>query len=162
MLRPGDHFNSLLGVHSLDVHRDTPVELLHTYLLGQDKYVWHATHSAWASQKDEKNLKTFHIRLASSSIDGLTLASHNADYICQYKNALTGKHFKVLQQLGVFHLHGGLCSEPLFDLWKATGELGAMLWFHTISDIKQYLVSYCHFLNYSRVDILILNFLGRS
>ncbi|OBZ68616.1 hypothetical protein A0H81_11585 [Grifola frondosa] len=37
-LRPGDHYNALLTYPTLDVHRDTPVELLHTYLLGQDKY----------------------------------------------------------------------------------------------------------------------------
>ncbi|KAI0069604.1 hypothetical protein K474DRAFT_1750865, partial [Panus rudis PR-1116 ss-1] len=36
-LRPGDHYNPLLGQRSLNVHRDTPGEILHTYLLGQDK-----------------------------------------------------------------------------------------------------------------------------
>ncbi|KAL7280426.1 hypothetical protein ACG7TL_005354 [Trametes sanguinea] len=36
-LRPGVHFSALLQVEGLDVHRDTPVELLHTYLLGVQK-----------------------------------------------------------------------------------------------------------------------------
>lgn len=135
------------------------MEILHTYLLGQDKYVWYATHSQWESQKNSGNLNTFAIRLASSSLDGLTLTSHFADYICQYKNALIGKHFKVLQQLAVFHLYDNLCSDPLFDLWKATGELGAMLWHHTIHDLKQYLVSHlpslAHFLNTQIPSLLI-------
>lgn len=118
------------------------MEILHTYLLGQDKYVWYATHSLWESQKSNGNLNTFAIRLASSSLDGLTLTSHFAEYICQYKNALIGKHFKVLQQLAVFQLYDNLCPDPIFDLWKATGELGAMLWYHTIRNIKQYMVSH--------------------
>lgn len=57
----------------------------------------------------------------------------------QYQNSLVGKHFKVLQQLGVFHLHG-LCDEKTFELWKASGEFGAMLWFHEIKDMGTYLV----------------------
>jgi len=63
----------------------------------------------------------------------------------QYKNSLIGKHFKALQQLAVFHLHGGLCSKELFDLWKANGELGALIWYPEIKDIDKYLVSYCYF-----------------
>jgi hypothetical protein len=105
-------------------------------LLGQDKYVWHDTSSAW----DKKQDHLFAAQLQSSSIDGLSLPPIRAHYLIQYKNGLIGKHFKALQQLGVFHLHDGLCSNLLLDLWKATGELGAMLWIHTIRDMELYLV----------------------
>ncbi|RDX39428.1 hypothetical protein OH76DRAFT_1367532, partial [Lentinus brumalis] len=40
--------NPLLDVPHLDPHRDTPVELLHTWLLGVVKYVWHDLHSSWS------------------------------------------------------------------------------------------------------------------
>jgi hypothetical protein len=59
----------------------------------------------------------------------------------QYKNSLIGKHFKALQQLAVFHLHDGLCSKGLFDLWKANGALGALIWYPEIKNIDKYLVS---------------------
>jgi hypothetical protein len=46
----------------------------------------------------------------------------------------------MLQQIGVFQLHD-LCTPLILDLWKATGELGAYLWFPEIKDMRVYLVS---------------------
>ncbi|KAJ7834421.1 hypothetical protein B0H13DRAFT_2240221 [Mycena leptocephala] len=133
-LRPGIHFNILLQTRGIDPHRDTPAEILHTYLLGNDKYVWHDTTKQWDDKKEE----IFAARLAASSITGLSIPPPRARYVVQYKNSLIGKHFKMLQQLGVFNLHD-LCTPLLFDLWKATGELGAHLWFPEIKNMEQYL-----------------------
>ncbi|TFY58537.1 hypothetical protein EVG20_g8108 [Dentipellis fragilis] len=145
-IRAGDHYSPLLDMPGLDVHRDTPVEILHTYLLGQDKYMWHLTNNKW----DSKQEQLFTARLQSSSVDGLSTPAIRASYMIRYKNSLIGKHFKILQQLGVFHLHDKLCDPLVFDLWKATGELGALLWYHTISDLESYLKD---------LDILIHNVL---
>lgn len=134
-LRPGDHFNSLLTMPGLDVHQDTSLEILHTILLGGKKYNWHDTSTHWTKKEEE----LFAQRLESSCIDGLLMPAIRAEYMVKYKNSLIGKHFKVLQQLGVFQLHG-LCSSILFDLWKAMGELGAMIWMSEITDMDQYLV----------------------
>ncbi|KAI0823764.1 hypothetical protein BC628DRAFT_1324557 [Trametes gibbosa] len=132
---PGDHYNPLLDVPGLDVHQDTPCEILHTYLLGVDKYIWHKTNTEW----DKKNEQLFAVRLRASTIDGLTITSMLDDFILRYPNSLLGKHFKILQQLAVFQLYDGVCPPLVFDLWKATGELGAILWFHTIANLDQYL-----------------------
>ena len=88
---------------------------------------------------DKKTAETFAVCLQSSSTDGLTIPPLRAKYIIQYKNSLRGKHFKSLQQLGMFHLHG-LCDDQILNLWKATGELGAILWYHEIKDMDAYLV----------------------
>ncbi|KAI0728282.1 hypothetical protein C8Q72DRAFT_875862 [Fomitopsis betulina] len=123
-------------------------EILHTFLLGQEKYVWHTTSSCWDKKKDE----LFAARLQGSSIDGLSLPPIRADYMLQYKNSLVGKHFKALQQVGVFHLYGGLCESNIIrDLWKATGELGALLWFNKICDMNTYLED---------LEVLIVNILN--
>ena len=56
-----------------------------------------------------------------------------------YKNSLIGRHFKILQQLAIFQLEG-LCTDAEFDMWKALGELGALMWYHEIKDMDSYLV----------------------
>lgn len=122
----------------LDPHRDSPCEILHSILLGDDKYIWHETNKVWDKPKGE----TFAVRLQSSSVDGLNLSSLRGRYIVQYKNALIGKHFKILQQLGAFHLHDDLGSKNLVSLWKAAGELGALLWYPKIRNVELYLVRY--------------------
>ncbi|KAJ7893959.1 hypothetical protein B0H14DRAFT_2334630, partial [Mycena olivaceomarginata] len=44
-----------------------------------------------------------------------------------------------LQQLAVFQLDDKLCSTPVFELWKANGVLGALLWYPEIRNMDQYL-----------------------
>ena len=34
-----------------------------------------------------------------------------------------------------------MCNDIVFDLWKATGKLGALLWYPVINNMEQYLVS---------------------
>lgn len=107
-------------------------------LLGLDKYVWHKTSSAWG----EKKGKLFSIRLdLASSLDGLSGSREDAEYLLKYKNNLVGRQFKFIQQLGILHLRRDLCSDLVFDLWKATGELGALLRYPVIDNMEQYLVS---------------------
>lgn len=120
----------------LDPTQDTPVEILHTILLGIIKYVWYYLHSNWKeSQRD-----LFVVRLQSTNLDGLTVPPLRAAYMMQYRNGLIGKHFKSLMQTMVFHVHG-LVTPEQFILVKAVGALGAMLWVPEIDQMDDYLVS---------------------
>ncbi|TFK22439.1 hypothetical protein FA15DRAFT_657497 [Coprinopsis marcescibilis] len=128
------HYSLLLDMEGIDPHADMPVEILHTWLLGNEKYLWYDTSKGWSKIEEE----LFAVRLQSSDLMGLTTPPPRASYLVQYKNSLIGKHFKILQQLGIFHIHG-LCPDSLFNLWKAAGELGAMLWISEIEDMDEYL-----------------------
>jgi hypothetical protein len=128
----------------LDVHKDTPNEGLHTWLLGAEKYKWHLTNTKWDHKKDA----VFAVRLNSAFRRGLSgVVSLNARYIAQYKNSLIGRHLEATEQLGVFQLRDDLSTETMFQLWCVTGELGAYLWFPEIDLNGTYLVSLYAFLH---------------
>ncbi|KAL1699940.1 hypothetical protein EV121DRAFT_283734 [Schizophyllum commune] len=137
--QPGDKMNPLLSISGLDPSQDTPVEILHTILLGVVKYAWYILHTSWS--EDERNL--FAARLQCTDIDGLSIAPIRAFHLTQYRNNLIGKDFKMLMQTTPFHVHG--ISEATekhpdrFTLVKAVGELGAALWVHEIKDMEMYL-----------------------
>ncbi|KAJ3992048.1 hypothetical protein F5050DRAFT_1801905 [Lentinula boryana] len=127
-------YNPLLDAKYLDPLQDTPVENLHTYLLGHEKYAWYHMHTSW----DESTQALFTIRLQSTDTNGLTIPPIRSAYMMQYRNGLIGKHFKTLMQTVVFHIQD-IVSEKQFTLTKALGELGAALWIAEIDDLEQYL-----------------------
>ncbi|KAK0211405.1 hypothetical protein IW262DRAFT_1450617 [Armillaria fumosa] len=79
------------------------------------------------------------VRLQATDIDGLTVPPIHARYIMQYWNNLIGKHFKTLMQTMVFHVHE-IVMLAQFNLVKAAGALGALLWVHEIENMDEYLV----------------------
>ncbi|KAE9392415.1 hypothetical protein BT96DRAFT_959328 [Gymnopus androsaceus JB14] len=126
-------YNLLLDAKYLDPSQDTPVENLHTYLLGHKKYAWYDMHSSW----DNSTQALFAIRLQSTDTNGLTIPPIRSAYMMQYRNGLISKHFKMLMQTAVFHIHN-IVSGNQFTLAKALGELGAALWIAEMDDLEQY------------------------
>ncbi|TBU53792.1 hypothetical protein BD310DRAFT_951832 [Dichomitus squalens] len=127
--------NPLLRMEGLDVHRDTPVEPLHTHLLGIVKYFWAQT--VWVLEKQGK-FSEFQARLNSVARSGLKIPSIMADYMCRYRGALIGKHFKTISQVVSFALFG-LVDITLQRAWLAVGHLTVLLWETEIDDINIYL-----------------------
>lgn len=94
-------------------------------------------HTSWTdAQRD-----LFTICMQSMDIDGLTVPPIRSAYMMQYRNALIGKHFKTLMQIMPFHVHD-LVTPEQFELVKAVGELGALLWVSEIEDMDKYLVCF--------------------
>ncbi|KAJ7831622.1 hypothetical protein B0H14DRAFT_3713311 [Mycena olivaceomarginata] len=133
--QPGDKRNPLLDLPGLDPSQDTPVELLHTVLLGVMKYIWHFLNTSQWSDTDRHLLA---VRLQSTDITGLTIPPLRAGYMIQYRNNLVGKHFKSLMQILVFHAHK-ICTPDQFRLIQTAGDLGARLWVPEIDNMDQYL-----------------------
>ena len=79
--------------------------------------------------------------LSASNIDGLgATRGVQAQNLVNYRKGLVSKHFKWISQLTAFSLHWGACNPITFDLWKATGELSALVWHQKILDMNQYMV----------------------
>ncbi|KAJ7644882.1 hypothetical protein FB45DRAFT_735642 [Roridomyces roridus] len=127
-------YNPLLDLALFDPSQDTLVEILHTILLGDEKYVWYDLHHNWTdAQRD-----LFTLRLQSTDLDGLRLPPIRAAYMMQYRNGLIGKHFKTLMQTTIFHIQD-IATPAQFQLVRALGELGPMVWLPVIEDLDQYL-----------------------
>jgi hypothetical protein len=62
--------NPLLDITGLNPSQDTPVELLHTILLGVIKYIWHHLNTNQWSNEDRHLLA---IQLQSTDLTGLTV-----------------------------------------------------------------------------------------
>ncbi|KAF8346814.1 hypothetical protein F5887DRAFT_834375, partial [Amanita rubescens] len=127
--------NPLLNMPGVNVHLDTPTEILHTFLLGVVKYWWGQTVHIIASSKQMNLLQT---RLASLDTHGLNAPSFDPAYICHYKGGLIGKHFKSLAQLIAFATYD-IVSEPVLNGWVTIGLLAVFLWHTRINDIDKYL-----------------------
>jgi hypothetical protein len=121
----------------IDIHMDTPTEIIHTVLLGVVKYFWGQT--IWLMEKLHM-MDVFQMWLASVDANGLNVPSLNADCICRYRGSLIGKHFKSLAQIMPFLIHD-LVPRSVLDGWCTIGSLVFLLWHTEIDDKEKYLVS---------------------
>ncbi|KAG9081358.1 hypothetical protein FS749_007718 [Ceratobasidium sp. UAMH 11750] len=128
--------NAFLDMDSLgfNVHEDTPMEILHTVLLGVVKYFWGQTVFILTKSHQMRLLET---RLASINVSGLNIDSVLEKYMCQYTGSLVGKHFKILSQVMSFACHD-LVQPDLLEVWLLLGRLTSLLWYTEIEDVDLY------------------------
>ncbi|KAJ7118420.1 hypothetical protein C8R43DRAFT_1099217 [Mycena crocata] len=126
--------NPLFDMDGIDMHKDTPTEILHTILLGVVKYYWGQT--IWLLEKGQ-DFSLFQTRLNSIVSDGLNVTKIQGDYMCQYRGGLIGKHFKTLSQIMAFAVQG-LVPPDVLEAWLILGRLTVLLWHTKIDDVGTY------------------------
>ncbi|KAG9087699.1 hypothetical protein FRC06_002418 [Ceratobasidium sp. 370] len=119
----------------LDIHIDTPTEILHTLLLGITKYLW--VEAVRAMDKN-KQFELFCTRLRSVPVAGLNSDRPIPDYICTNRGSLNGKHFKILAQTIAFCLYG-LVPEALRTAWSPPSRPLVLTWYSSIDDLPTYI-----------------------
>ncbi|KAF8607876.1 hypothetical protein BDV93DRAFT_487814 [Ceratobasidium sp. AG-I] len=127
--------NALLEMDGVDIHQDTPTEILHTVLLGVVKYFW--AQSLFIIKK-EHHMDTFQTRLRSINSAGLGIPPILADYMCDYSGSLIGKHFKTLAQIMPFAIQD-LVPSSVQAAWLLIGRLVVLLWVTEIHALEIYL-----------------------
>ena len=118
--------------------RRSPVEILHTVLLGFVKYFWRDAVQNQIGNKTEKR-RLLQIRLSSVDTNGLGISKLSGLTLVQYAGSLTGRDFRAIAQVAPFVLHG-LVSSPCYDSWVSLSNLVPIIWQPQIPDIDEYLV----------------------
>jgi hypothetical protein len=122
----------------LDVHKDTPTEILHTVLLGVVKYFWGQTFEIMSKQNQ---IAAFNAQLNSLSPVGLNISGIQGNYMCHYWGGLIGRHFKIIAQVMVFATMD-LVDDDHRRGWLLIGQLVVLLWRTDIEELETYLVCY--------------------
>lgn len=108
---------------------------MHTILLGIIKYAWYMSHAPWKATKKS----IFTTQLHGLDWKGISAHSVRPEYLIQYANSLVGRQLKTIVQSFVFVAYD-LIPPELFSVWKAVGELTALLWMPKITDTRQHQV----------------------
>ncbi|KAI0682367.1 hypothetical protein BC835DRAFT_1409624 [Cytidiella melzeri] len=124
--------NSNLRIRGFGPTQDTPIEILHTILLGIVKYVWYKSWSFCYTQ-----------HLQATDTCRLNITPIRANYITQYANSLIRRQLKTIGQVSVFHVHD-LVELKVLHVWRAVELLMALLWMPEIDDMDQYTVHILH------------------
>ncbi|KIM68349.1 hypothetical protein SCLCIDRAFT_105912, partial [Scleroderma citrinum Foug A] len=136
--------NPLLGMKGINIHLDTPTEVLHTILLGIVKYFW----GQIVFVLEKVNL--LHVlqgRLDSVNRDGLNAPSLNSRYIYKdHRHGLNGKHFKGLAQVMSFLIFD-IVPQTLLDGWSLIGKLVVLIWHTQINNTEKYLAQLTRTIN---------------
>ena len=135
----------------IDAHQDTPVEILHTILLGFVKYFWRDAIKNTSSADHD----VLAIRLSSLDVAGLHLdtSALSGKTLVQYAGSLVGRDFRVIVQVAPFVLYD-LVPQECFDTWLALSALVPLVWQPSIKDLNKHVVSKLIYIIVSNKDFI--------
>ncbi|KAG1735951.1 uncharacterized protein EDB91DRAFT_1238171 [Suillus paluster] len=124
-------------IKGIDPHTDTPVEILHTVLLGFVKYLWCDIVSVRIG-KDKLKHELLETHLSSVDISGLGLSHLAGHTLVKYAGSLVGHEFHTIAQVAPFVLHD-LVPTECYDTWVASSNLIPLIWQPEIENSTEHL-----------------------
>lgn len=118
------------------MHRDTPVEILHTVLLGSTKYLWRSLIEK--SSPAERGEMMDKIKLLSKG--GLNGFSIDGTALIRYSGSRTGDDFRKITQMVAFFLPSN-SSDLTRKTWASLSRLSSLVHIREITNIDEYIVS---------------------
>ncbi|KAI5992358.1 hypothetical protein F5J12DRAFT_726969, partial [Pisolithus orientalis] len=126
--------HNLIG---LNPHADTPVEVLHTVLLGFVKYFWRDVVNIRVG-KNKIKCELLEACLSSFDTTGLGIPPLSGHTLVQYAGSLVGCDFRAIAQAAPFVLHG-LVPQECYEAWVALSKMIPLIWKPEIEDVDAHL-----------------------
>ncbi|KAK4699413.1 hypothetical protein P7C70_g6848, partial [Phenoliferia sp. Uapishka_3] len=127
----------LIQSMEFDAHKDTPIEILHTFLLGFFKYLWRHITTEVFKRNGARAKKELGARLSSLSTDGLRCSPLRGPKLVDYAQSLIGRDLKILGQLAIFAIEPFATAEEL-SMWSSLMHLTSLIWYPLIPDMNIY------------------------
>lgn len=122
----------------VDMHLDTPCDILHGILLGPVKYMWREVHKGLS----ETDKATVERRTVAFNIAGLGIDKINPKQLVRYHGSLVGKDFRVVAQMAPFVLYGlPSLKDALYKAFIYLQQFCALAFAPYIDDMDIYIVS---------------------
>jgi hypothetical protein len=126
--------NPLFSVPGVNGHRDTPVEILHTLLLGGIKQAASSTISAICKNKEKKMVLLCRMQNLHSAGFPSTI---NARQLVNYIGSGNGKDFKVIAQTILFTAYG-LIEPEWLEMWQFGALVTRLAYCRVIENVQDF------------------------
>jgi hypothetical protein len=133
-----DVYSPVWRIHGLDPHSDTPIDILHVFLLGFVKYFWRDVIDNHLKGNKAKH-EALITRLSSCNVSGTGLSQLSGHTLVNYAGSLTGRDFRAIAQVAPFVLYD-LVTTPCYSVWVSLSNLMPLVWQPEINNIDSHLV----------------------
>ncbi|KAA1114227.1 hypothetical protein PGT21_001097 [Puccinia graminis f. sp. tritici] len=133
-----DIFNPVFKLQGFDGCTDTPVEILHVFLLGVVKYLIRDFIQKIKKDKNKTKLQELTGRLQSFNTNSLNIPLVKPSYLIHHSQSLVGKDFKIFLQAVPF-IFFPLMDQEQRDMWLALAQLSSYIFQTRINNMETYL-----------------------
>ncbi|KAH9449893.1 hypothetical protein Pst134EA_026610 [Puccinia striiformis f. sp. tritici] len=128
-------FNPFLKLKGFDTVRDTPVEVLHVFLLGPVKYLF----QDFMKGLDDGQKAELLALWISFNTDSLNIPSIRPTSMVQYSLSLVGKDFRIILQAAPFIFFQFMTPSQI-NIWSSLCHLGSLIFQTHIENMETYIL----------------------